>query len=54
VFHDDVEDIVGYSCSHECAFGCTEGDIPDWPPSGADLVADWCSASPPEESGTDS
>ena len=40
VFCGEVEDIVEFTCSHECAGSCVE--YLDWPASGADLVADGC------------
>jgi hypothetical protein len=41
VFCGDYEEIVEYTCSHECADGCV-ASRGDWPDVGADLVAAVC------------
>lgn len=34
--------LTGFTCRHECPWGCQEGVIADWPPDGATLVERWC------------
>ena len=46
VFCDGEELIVDMACEHACPGGCKEGDIIDWPATGADYVAEYCEKAP--------
>lgn len=42
VFCNDVEEIIEFTCTYECLYGCEEGAYIDWPENGTELVADNC------------
>jgi len=42
VFCDEVEEIIEFTCTYECPYGCEEGAYIEWPENGEQLVADSC------------
>jgi len=42
VFCNGEEHIIDFACEHVCEFGCKDGEIMDWPESGAAFVKDHC------------
>lgn len=38
----DVEEIIEFTCTYECPYGCEEGGYIDWAENGEQLVADTC------------